>query len=383
MMPKIKLILLVEDFRIGGLERVVETIFCGLDRERYDPRIWCLAAGGELSHKLVRKGKKVKLFNLKTYHNPLNIFKLAFLLRKNKIQILHTHGYFASTIGRVSAFLARTPIVIAHVHTTYFSFSKRNKFIEKLQSHFTDRIVCVSKAVQKFVVEVEKIHPSKTCLIYNAAVVPDTLDLDEQTESERSLLGITNNDFVAISVASLTPHKGHHILLDAATIIIRGSPHFKLLIVGAGPLKRELEEHAKRSGICNNTIFTGLRENVFPLLKLSNIFILASTEREGLGIALIEAMAAGLPVIGTRIGGIPEVIQESMNGILVSPGDTHELALTIKMLMKNRGLREKMGNDGQRIYREKFTATQMIRHVESLYTECENLRLRGNCPGGR
>ena len=367
MMPKIKLILLVEDFRVGGLERVVETIFYGLDREKYDPCIWCLARGGELYHKLFRKGEKVKLLKVKTYHNPLNIFKLSFLLRKNKIQILHTHGYFASTIGRVSAFFARTPIVIAHAHTTYFSFSKRNKFVEKSLSHFTDRIVCVSKAVQKFVVEVEKIHPSKTCLIYNAAVVPDTRNLDEQTESERSLLGITNNDFVAVSVASLTSHKGHHILLDAAAIIMRKYPHFKLLTVGTGPLRGELEKHAKRSGIFNNTIFAGLKENVFPLLKFANIFVLASTEREGLGIALIEAMAAGLPLIGTRIGGIPEVIEEDVNGLLVAPGDAEALAAAIKTLIDSKELAERMGRQGEKMYHEKFSVPQMIRKLESLY----------------
>jgi len=375
-MSKTKIILLVEDFRIGGLERVVETIYYGLDRERYDPCIWCLAAGGELFQSVVRKGEKIILLNIKTYHDPANIFKLAFLLRKNKIQILHTHGYFASTIGRFSALLARTPVVISHVHTTYFSFSRRNKYIEKFLSHFTDRIVCVSKAVQTFVVEVEKIHPSKTCLIYNAADLPDPRSLDEQTEIERFQLGITHKDIVAISVASLTPHKGHHILLDATGIVMQEYPNFKLVIVGAGSLRNELEEHAKKVGIFNNTIFTGLRENVFPLLKLANIFVLASTEREGLGIALIEAMATGLPVIGTRLGGIPEVVQENTNGFLVSPGDLHELALAIKRLVKDYDLRENMGGAGQRIYNEKFTATQMIRNVETLYAECDNLRLK-------
>ena len=375
-MIKKKVLHLVEDLGVGGLERVLATIVLGLDKRKFDVEVWCLAEGGEVAAELVQKGIKLKVLGLKGYYNPLKIIFLARLFTKSRIDILHTHGYFAGTFGRLSAILARTPIVIAHVHTTYYGFSRRNRYIEKFLSYFTDQIVCVSMAVQKFVVNVEKINPAKTCVIYNAATVSDSPDLAERAENERLQLGITENDFVAISVASLTPHKGHHILLDAAGSVLREYPKFKLLIVGAGPLRNELETHAKKSGIFNNTIFTGLRENVFPLLKIANIFILASIEREGLGIALIEAMAAGLPVIGTRLGGIPEVVQENMNGILISPGNTHELALAIKMLMKNHGLREKMGNDGQRIYREKFTATQMIRNVESLYAECENLRLR-------
>ena len=362
-----KVLHLVEDLGVGGLERVLATIVLGLDKSKFDVEVWCLAEGGEVAAELTRKGIILKILGIDSYYNPLNVILLAKLIRKARIDILHTHGYFAGTFGRLSAILTRTPIVIAHVHTTYFDFSRRNRLIEKFLSYFTDRIVCVSRAVQKFVVEVEKINPARTCVIYNAAVVPDSTDLAQQTAAERLRLGITENDFVAISVASLTPHKGHHILLDAATIIIREYPHFKLLIMGAGPLRSELEEHAKKSGIFNNTIFTGLRENVFPLLKLANIFVLASTEREGLGIALIEAMATGLPVIGTRLGGIPEVVQENMNGILVSPGNTHELALAIERLIKNHALRKKMGNAGQRIYKEKFTTTQMIRQIETLY----------------
>jgi len=366
-MIKKKVLHLVEDLRVGGLERVLATIVLGLDKRKFDVEVWCLAEGGEIAAELVRKGTRLRILALKSYYNPLTIVFLARLLIKSRISILHTHGYFAGTFGRLAAILAGTPIVIAHVHTTYYGFSRRNRLIEKFLAHFTDRIVCVSRAVRKFVVDVEKINPARTCVIYNAARVSDSPDLAERVENERLQLDIAEKDFVAISVASLAPHKGHRVLLDAAGAVLREYPEFKLLIVGAGPMRAALEAQAKKTGISDRTIFTGLREDVFPLLKIAHIFILASTEREGLGIALVEAMAAGLPLIGTRLGGIPEVIEENVNGLLVPPGDAVALAAAISKLLHSKEVTERMGREGRKKYQMKFTVARMIREIESLY----------------
>jgi hypothetical protein len=131
-MHKIKVLQLIEDFKIGGLERTVETIFDGLDKCRYAVSIWCIAAGGEIADKFIREGKDIRILNFKTYHNPLNIIRLSYLIRMNRFQIVHTHGYFTNTMGRISAFLARTPVIISHVHTTYWNFSKRNLWVERV-----------------------------------------------------------------------------------------------------------------------------------------------------------------------------------------------------------------------------------------------------------
>lgn len=368
-MIKKKVIHLVEDLGVGGLERVLATIVLGLDKHKFDVEVWCLAQGGTIARELTNKGIILKILGIDSYYNPLNVVMLSNLIRRAGIDILHAHGYFAGTFGRLAAILAKTPIVIAHVHTTDYDLSSRNRIIEKFLSYFTDRILCVSRAVQKFVVETEKINPARTCVIYNAAMIPDSPDLAAQVKDERLRIGIAEKDFVAVSVASLTPHKGHHTLLDAAAMIMCDYPHFKLLLVGDGPLRGELEEHAKKAGIFSNTIFAGLRENVFPLLKLADIFVLASTQREGLGIALIEAMAAGLPLIGTRLGGIPEVIEEDVNGLLVAPGDAEALAAAIRQLILKNELKERMGREGKSVYQKKFTVSLMIYSIESLYTK--------------
>ena len=366
-MKRIKVLHLVEDLKIGGLERVIESIVTGLDKDRYDAEVWCLVRGGQIADELIDMEVSVKILGMKSYYNPLRVAALSQLMRKEKIEILHTHGYFASTFGRLAAILARVPIIITHVHSTYYGYSKRNLLIERFLSFFTDKIVCVSMAVQKFVLEVEGINEKKTLVIYNG--VEDLGVREAKSEVSRKSFGISDSDIVVITVASLTPHKGHSVLIDAMHILSQEYQSLRFLIVGDGPLRNDLAEYVKRLGLSQNIIFTGLRKDIYSLLRLSDIFVLPSLEREGLGIAMIEAMACGLPVIGTRLGGIPELIEENVNGFLVTPGNPEELAVAVEKLISDKTARERMGRMGRRIFEKKFTVTKMTESIESLYDE--------------
>ena len=366
-MKRIKILHLVEDLKIGGLERVIESIVTGLDKDRYDAEVWCLAHGGEIAEELIDRGVSVKILGMKSYYNPLRIIALSRLIREKGVEILHTHGYFASTFGRLAAILARVPVIITHVHSTYYGYSKRNLLIERFLSFFTDKIVCVSVAVQKFVLEVEGINEKKPLVIYNG--VEDMGVREAKSEVSRKSFGISDSKIVVITVASLTPHKGHGVLIDAMHILTQAYQNLRLLIVGDGPLRNDLAEYVMRLDLSRNIVFTGLKRDIYSLLRLSDIFVLPSLEREGLGIAMIEAMACGLPVIGTRLGGIPEVIEENVNGFLVTPGNPEELAVAIEKLISDKTARERMGRMGRKIFEKKFTVTKMTESIESLYDE--------------
>jgi glycosyltransferase involved in cell wall biosynthesis len=356
---------IVEDLRIGGLERVLASIVLNLDRSKFIPQVWCLAHGGEIADDLIRAGVNVKILGMSSYYNPAHIIKLSSYLRKSKIDIIHTHGYFASTFGRLSAILAGTSVIITHIHTTYHGFKKRNILIERLLSFFTDKIVCVSKSTKEYVENIERIDKNKTCLIYNGTESPNEDVV--KTPIDRAEFDFSVEDFVVITVASLVMHKGHKSLLDAINILSKKYKRIRLLIVGEGPLKGELESYAKKLQISSRIVFTGLRKDVFSLLKLADLFVLPSTEREGLGVALIEAMAQGLALVGTRIGGIPEIIENNVNGLLVAPGNPYELADAIKRLMTDRDKKERMANQGKRIFEKKFSAKIMMENIELLY----------------
>jgi glycosyltransferase involved in cell wall biosynthesis len=360
---------IVEDLKIGGLERVLASIVISLDPSRYDVQVWCLARGGDVAQALIEKGISVRILDMPSYYNPLAVVRLSWLMKSEQFHLIHTHGYFAGTFGRLAAICARIPTVVTHVHSTYYDYAKRNLWIERVLSRFTDRIICVSKAVEKFVTESEGIARDKTCLIYNAVDAPASDLIGQPQGTLRTSFGIGPEAVVITVVASLTENKGHGLLLAAFRQAWRTLPSLRLVIVGDGPLRALLEAEARQLLIDKVVIFAGLRDDVFPFLKMADVCVLPSQQREGLGVALIEAMAVGLPVIGTDLGGIPEVIQNGENGLLVSAGSEEELAAAIRTLADNRDLRSSMGRRGREVYEEKFMLSRMIGQIETLYDQ--------------
>jgi len=356
----------VEDLRIGGLERVIESIVVGLDREKYRVEVWCLARGGEVAESLTRRGVPVRVLGLMSYYNPFRVLDLARRMKEEQFDVVHSHGYFASTFARMAAFLAGVPVIIQHLHTTYLNYKRRNVRIENLFSLFSDRVICVSRAVQEFAVETLGIHPNRTCVIYNTASTSRNLPPGDLACLRRSL-GIEEGDFVIATIASLRKNKGHEVLLEALHRLSADRPRIRCLVVGDGPLRRFLEEEASRLGLEKQVLFLGLQPDVSPYLKLSHALVLATIFREGLSVALIEGAAAGLPLIGSDIGGIPEVITDQANGFLIRPGDSVGLAEAIAKLMTNRQLRLTMGIRSREIYRSRFSPEIMIRRIEELY----------------
>lgn len=368
-MGKNRLVHIVEDLEIGGLERVIASIVLGMDRSKYDVEAWCLARGGKIAEEIVDRGVTVKILGMATYHNPLKIIELAKLMRRHNVDIVHAHGYFGSTFGRIAAILARAPVIVTHVHTTYYGFKKRHLIIERCLSVFTDKIICVSQAVKKFVVERERISAQRICVIYNGVGKSFLREGDTDCDADRASLGFNNGDFVVITVASITPHKGHRVLIDAVRRLSKKHDQLRLLIVGDGPLSNELKSYINELGLSSKIVFTGQRKDVASLLRLANVFVLPSTEREGFGIVLVEAMTSCLPLIGTRVGGIPEVIEENVNGFLVTPGNPEELAVAIEKLISDKTVSERMSWMGRKIFEKKFTVAKMTESIESLYDE--------------
>jgi glycosyltransferase involved in cell wall biosynthesis len=361
---KVTVVHIVEDLRIGGLERIIASIVQGLDKKRYKAAVWCLSEGGEIADELNIQGVEVKVLGMKSYYNPLRIMILARMLREENVTILHAHGYFGSTFGRLAAIAARVPVIISHVHSTYSGYSKRNIIIERLLSKFSDTIICISKAVRDFVIKVEGINEKKVHVIYNGVHAPVV-----SGKASRHTMGLCDDDIVIITVASLTSHKGHEVLLDAIKSIASKFKTIRLLIVGEGPLEKSLRFYTDKLDLSSRIIFMGQRSDIYELLSLTDIFILPSVEREGLGIALIEAMASGLPVIGSRVGGIPEVIEDNTNGLLFSPGDAGELARAIDILSSDKRLREQLGSNGRTLFEQRFRADSMIERIDLLYNE--------------
>ena len=365
-MEKIKALHIVEDLKIGGAERVIADIAAGLDKKNFEVSVLCVTRGGEIADELIEQGIEVKILGIFSYHNPLNILKLARLLRKERPDIVHTHGYFGSVIGRIAAKLAGVLIFINHVHSTYWEYRKSHILMEKFLSLFTHKIICCSKAVEDFVRDQERIKPAKTLVIYNG-VDEDRFSAPKDPSSLKTQLGIDSGDSVVGTVSSLTPHKGHEHLFQAAPMILEACAPVKFLIVGEGILREKLEKLTKNLNLFSKVIFAGTRKNIPDLLSAMDIFVLPSSSREGLGISIIEAMATEKPVVATDIGGIPEVIKNGETGYLVPPRNPEALAQAIIKLLQNPAKAKAMGKQGRIRFKEKFTKKRMLSGVENLY----------------
>ncbi len=372
-MMLLKVIHLVEDLKIGGAERVIADTTLGLDRKKYEPSVWCVTRGGETATELSEKGIEVKILGISSYRNPLNTSKLTRLLKAARPDIIHTHGYFASVIGRLAARRAGTPVILTHVHSTYWEYRKRHIMIERKLSHFTHKIICCSRAVENFVKNTEKITDNKTIVIYNGVDEERFSPLKSPT-SIRTEFGMDEETVVVGTVSSLTPHKGHEYLIQAASLVLGTLPSVKFLIVGDGPLRQRLEDQAKNLNIHPAVIFTGTRKDIPEILSLMDVFVLPSHTREGLGIAIIEAMAAERPVVATDIGGIPEVVNNSETGLLVPPGDPKALSKAIIELLQDPSRAKTMGEKGRIRVKEKFTVKKMLSEIENVYQSLVNQR---------
>ncbi len=364
---KYKIIHLVESLNeIGGMERIVAEIVAHLNKEEFEAEIWCVHQGGKFAEELRKQGLSVKILNISNYYNLLNILKLAWYLKRSKADIVHTHLYFASTIGRIAGRIAGVKVLINHVHSSYWHYSPRNLSIERLLSKITDKIICVSDHTKDFVINHEKIKPSRVKVIYNGISCIDTCSRQEARQS----FSVGPQEIIIISVANLLENKGHKVLLKALSLLGIQERKVKCWIVGQGAMAEELKEYARQLNLDSRIVFWGERQDVPQLLTASDIFVLASIHREGLSVSVLEAMAYQVPVIATKVGGIPEAIEDGVSGLLIAPNDPVALAAAIEELISSQEKRLEYAQAGVKKFKEKFEFKNMIVRIEKLYREC-------------
>ncbi|MBC8554277.1 MAG: glycosyltransferase [Candidatus Brocadiales bacterium] len=362
---KINVVHLVEELTIGGLEKILTTIVLNLNKKKYNVSVWCLREGGFFADKLVKEGIDVKILHISTSRNPLSIYKLYRLLKSHKFDIIHTHAYSAGTIGRVSAFLAGVPVIISHNQNVYDYYNKYYHFVERFLSYITDGIICVSDVVKKFANETQGIDTKKLVTIYNGIENLRSVSRKE-TSALRKELGIPIDHSVIGVIAQFSEKKGFGYLIRSASILLKCRKDVNFLLVGDGTIMGDMKQLCHNLKIEKNVIFAGERSDIPEMLSLIDIFVLPSI-REGLPLAILEAMACGKPVIATNVGGVPEVVKNGINGILVQPQDPEALHGAMKELLNDAGKRERMGRAGRDICAKGFSSRVMVDRIEELY----------------
>ncbi|MCK5595187.1 glycosyltransferase [bacterium] len=366
-MKKIKLLRIISNLGVGGVQKRMTSILPKLDKERYSI-IVCSFKSGELQKHLEQSGISVRIVQRRFKFDPVCIYRLCSIMKKENIDIVHTHCHKPNTTGRFAAKLAGVSVIIANEHNVDSWKSSWQLILDRWLAVCSDKIIAVSEAVKNFYVKNANISADKFEVIYNG------VDLDfwqknipsrEAIAEKKSKFGLLQDDKVIATIGRLHSQKGHEYLLRAARKIIPRMKNLKFLIVGDGPMKDSLESLSERLGIKKNVVFTGKRDDIKEVLYLSDISVLSSI-REGFSNVVLESMACGKPVVATDVGGNKEIVIDGENGFIVPFRDKDALADKILALVGNEELIEKMGLAAKETVKN-FSLSRMAHKTEHLY----------------
>ncbi len=369
MTKRISVFEVIADSSLTGAPRHLLTLLSGINRVRFIPTV--IAPSGSLTQEL--KKRKIPVFEVPmsghSYVPAVNA--LTKLLRKYDPDVIHTHGQRAGLIGRLAA--RGMPVKKVHTEHTYTrQFRLQNPVLHlshlramQVLDKWTDKVIAVSKAVKQFLIDAKISKPDKIVTIYNG-ITPLTSKISEkEIQAFKEKYKIASDDIVIGTIGSFNAQKDTVTLMKAFSKMVKKWPKIKLVLVGRGALKYKLEKLAKKLQLEDRVVFTGALSNVLPALKSFKVFVLPSLS-EAFGITLLEAMKAGVPIVATRVGGIPEIITHNHNGLLVEPKNPKKLAATLMQLLNDKKLQHKLVSNHSKTL-EKFSADKMIEETEKVY----------------
>jgi glycosyltransferase involved in cell wall biosynthesis len=336
-MKPINILHIISTLHVGGVENQLALILGKYDRRKLSPLVCSLADKGEIGREIEESG--IEVIPLKKLGHQFNwtiVRDIYRLIKTRDVKIVRTHQYHANLYGRLAAWLAKVPCIVASVHNVYTQDKKlHRRIINRFLSGFTDRVVAVSETVKRDIVKYDGLRADKVTVIYNGIDAQRFFNISGN--SIRANLGIPLEAHVVGTVGRLTIQKGQRYLIDAVAMLKEKFPQIALLIVGDGPMRDDLQNRAKTLGIDKNAIFLWTRRDIPQLLSAMDIFVLPSLW-EGLGTALIEAMASGKAVIATDIAPFREIINSEKVGILVPVKDRRAIASSVELLLNNKAL---------------------------------------------
>ena len=403
MKKKIKILRIIARLNIGG--PAIHTILLteGLEKSRFETVLVTGTAEkseGDMLYLANEKDVQPIVIselgrNLNVYKDIIAFLKLCHIIKKEKPDIIHTHTAKAGALGRLAALLYKLkactvtyrlkPKLVhtfhGHVLHSYFGRIKSKFFIwiEKFLAIFTDKIIAVSESVRKELFALKIASPHKIITI------PLGLELTKYLKIDKNSLKNKDNNSVGI-IGRLVPVKNHKMFLDAVKKLKENlgfKQRIKFLIVGDGPLRKELENYAERLGTKEDVIFTGWQEDLEKIYSEIDIVALTSLN-EGTPVALIEAMAAGRPVISTDAGGVKDLFTKQFKtrnddsnamirhydqGILVDSDDVDNMAAAIIELLGNADLRENMAKMGRKTVYPKYDISRLIEDMKIFYMD--------------
>jgi glycosyltransferase involved in cell wall biosynthesis len=362
---KIKLVQVTHDLALGGLQRVIVNICRTIDREKFDISVLCLRELGCFTEEVKALGIPVTHIPQKNGTDYLSFLKVADYFRTIKPDVIHTHNTQPFMDGTIAALLTGVKRIIHTDHARSFPDKWRYMAIEWFMSQFAYKVVGVSDHTSQNLMKYEKISPKKIVTIPNG-IDPTPFDITIDEKKKRKELGLPENGPVLGVAVRLSEQKGLTFLLKAMPEIINKFPNVSLLIAGDGPLKETLIEETKQLGVEKNVYFLGMRHDTAELLKLFDLYVLPSLW-EGLPMIILEAMAAGCPIVATDVGGVGTAVRDGINGMLIQSSEINTLGKTITDLLNDKAMCTSFSVKTRAIFDKEFSAKYMTQMYQQLY----------------
>ena len=310
-------------------------------------------------------------------HDPVSIRKLVEEIRRVRPHILHTHTAKAGAVGRVAALLAgdaRPPVIVhtfhGHVLRGYFDPVRTQFFreTERALARHTTRLIAVGPEVRDDLVELGVAPPEKFTVIRLGIDLGTRVLADERRAELRRLFGVPEDRFVIGWLGRMTAIKRVQDVIASFAALRRRGVEATLCLVGDGPDREPAERLAHELGVMRDVLFVGYQRDVAPYYEFLDTLVLTSAN-EGTPVVAIEALAAGKPVVSTRVGGVPDVVEDGEDGLLVEPQDVEGLAEALERLAADRDLRARFGEHGRKRVVPRYRVERLVDDTDALYRE--------------
>lgn len=367
-------------FGIGGTEKQVVALARRLDCTRFDQSFGCLRRWGPLLEEMEREYGPIPEYRIPNLHSAQTLrqqLKLAATLHRQRVQVLHSYNFYANVFSLPAAKLARVPCVVASIRDMGVYLTPKQQYVQKLVCRLADRIVVNADAIKHWLTA-QGYRGERVTVIPNGVDVARFSGVPAELDLHRTL-GVPENARLVLMLARLNPEKGIEYFLRAAARVSARFPEAYFLIVGESftshqgvfasdrEYPRQLAELAANLGIGERLRITGFATDIPSLLAQVSVSVLPSLS-EGLSNTLLESMAAGVPVVATRVGGTPEAITDGEHGLLVSPKDDAALAEAICAILADAELARRLGRQARARAVQRYSLERMVQANQDLYT---------------
>jgi glycosyltransferase involved in cell wall biosynthesis len=349
----------------GGAQEHVFSLMSRLDKTRYDVSAVSLS-GGSSVRRLQRAGFSVLVID--DADDAIAVGQLTAYLADIRPDVIHTHMYRADIVGTKAAIALgnaghRRPYIVSTVHSSRVRSASDRGTIRALTLEM-DQLIAVSKAIERKLVD-EHRDGAPVRLIYNGVDL-DRYDHQEPCCTLRDDYGMEPGSQIVGVIARLEAEKGHETLIDAWPIVLRDVPDAYLLVVGEGSQREALERRAAAKRVAHRVVFTGRRDDVPAVTAALDVAVLPS-RREAQGLSILEAMALSRPVVASDVGGIPEMIEDGVTGLLVPHDNPRALADAIVRLLTDHAFADTVARHGHDLVHDRFCIELMVKQIEEIY----------------